>query len=85
MQTAAEIKTVHVYPPIPIRSMDWMAYDARWDGDPESAHHYAIGYGATEEAAIADCRAEMDAREPIADPTSAIEGIRADLREIMEG
>lgn len=62
MNTASQIKTQHVYPPIPIRSFDWMAYDADWDGDPETAHNYAIGYGATEEAAIEDCRAEMETR-----------------------
>ena len=39
------IQTEYVYPPIPIRTMDWCAYR-----DPEGRH----GWGATEEEAIAD-------------------------------
>lgn len=41
------IKVSHVYPPIPIRSMDWCAY---YDGEEEGAQ----GWGPTEQAAIAD-------------------------------
>jgi hypothetical protein len=58
-----EVVTVHVYPPIPIRSFDWMAYEAAWDGDPETAHGYAIAYGATEAEAVAEVRAIMTFRE----------------------
>jgi len=42
------IKTSFVYPPIPKRDFDWEAYfDGYEPGD-------ALGYGATEEEAIAD-------------------------------
>jgi hypothetical protein len=42
------IKTSFVYPPIPTRDFDWEAYiDGYEPGD-------ALGYGATEEEAIAD-------------------------------
>ena len=42
------IKTSFVYPPIPIRSFDWQAFEDGYEpGD-------ALGWGATEEEAIAD-------------------------------
>ena len=48
--TDPKIVTTHVYPPIPIRSFDWSAVlDGYEPGCP-------IGWGATEEAAIADLR-----------------------------
>jgi len=40
------IQTENVYPPIPIRTMDWVAYR-----DPECGPR---GWGRTEEEAIAD-------------------------------
>lgn len=43
------IVVVHVFPPIPIRGFDYMAY-YRGEEDERMDH----GYGATEEAAIAD-------------------------------
>lgn len=42
------IVTVHVFPPIPCRRMDWCAYP---DGEEEDGNY---GWGATEAAAIAD-------------------------------
>lgn len=42
------IKTVHVYPPIPIRRFDWCAYE---DGTEE---YGPIGWGETESAALLD-------------------------------
>lgn len=48
------IKTVHQYPPIPIRDFDWAAYDDNtYDGAPDAGPQ-CVGYGPTEEAAIAD-------------------------------
>ena len=45
-----KVKTEHVYPPIPVRQFDWMAYDdATYDG-PGSL----TGHGATEAEAVAD-------------------------------
>lgn len=44
------IITVHEYPPIPIRSFDWVAYR---DGNEEGAR----GWGSTEAAAISDLEA----------------------------
>lgn len=46
-----KIVTVHVYPPIPLRTMDWCAY---YDGTEETGHY---GWGATEFEAVADLRA----------------------------
>ena len=43
-----KIKTVHVRPPVPSRDHDWLAYR---DGCEEEG---VYGYGATEDAAIAD-------------------------------
>jgi len=52
-QTAASIRTTFIYPPIPIRSMDWSAIDdSTYDGAEDS--HCPIGYGATEADAIRD-------------------------------
>lgn len=48
MSAQRKIVTSHVYPPIPIRSMDWCAY---YDGEEENGKY---GWGATEEAAIKD-------------------------------
>lgn len=42
------IKTNHIYPPIPIRQFDWMAW---YDGEEETGHN---GYGTTEQAAVND-------------------------------
>lgn len=50
-----KIVTSHEYPPIPVRSFDWVAY---FEGDEEGGPR---GYGATEEEAIADLRAENPA------------------------
>lgn len=44
-----KIITHYVYPPIPWRTEDWLAYH---DGDDDKPHRY--GWGATEEAALAD-------------------------------
>lgn len=43
-----EYELTHVYPPIPIRSMDWRATRKGYEpGDP-------MGYGRTEQEAITD-------------------------------
>lgn len=45
-----KIITHYAYPPIPIRSMDWVAY---YDGDePDDDGAMACGHGPTEQAAI---------------------------------
>lgn len=46
------LKTEFVYPPIPIRSFDWSAYDD--DDCMCSECHPTIGYGETKQAAVAD-------------------------------
>lgn len=49
-----KINTRHEFPPIPIRSFDWVATDDNFDlGCP-------IGYGATEAAAIADLLQQLE-------------------------
>lgn len=62
-----DIRTVHVYPPIPIRTLDWQAYDAdTMDrcGDPECLCHkkHPVGAGATEQEAVADLLEQMQDR-----------------------
>lgn len=54
------IVTSFVHPPIPVRSMDWQAYDSdTYDGAEDS--RCPIGRGATEEAAIADLMEQVTA------------------------
>ena len=52
------IKTTHVYPPIPIRDFDWSAIDADTydEGSP-------IGTGKTEAEAIADLMQQIEEAE----------------------
>ena len=50
-----QIKTSHIYPPIPIRSYDWMAYV---DGHEEDT--WLQGYGATEAQAIAELQERIE-------------------------
>lgn len=47
-----KILTSFVYPPIPIRSFDWVAYFDGYDGAPDSKDIH--GTGATEQEAIDD-------------------------------
>ena len=51
-----EILTSHIYPPIPIRSFDWCAFFAEEEGYEDAR----IGWGATEEEAIADLKEQVD-------------------------
>jgi hypothetical protein len=53
------IKTSFVYPPIPIRNFDWSAVDAStYDGEGSP-----IGYGETEQEAIADLLQQIEERQ----------------------
>lgn len=53
------IRTEHVFPPIPIRSCDWVAYDENtYDGAPDAGPQI-VGYGSTEHEAIADFREQL--------------------------
>ena len=48
------LTTVYEFPPIPVRSFDWKAFDAdTYDGAP-GAGTQIVGRGATEAEAIAD-------------------------------
>lgn len=74
------IITTFVYPPIPIRTMDWQAhYDD--DDDPTDGHQCATGHGRTETEAVIDlienhprypdCERDLPrtlARRPLPDP-----------------
>lgn len=48
------IKTVRIFPPIPIRSHDWCAYDS--EADPELGPY---GWGETEQGAIDDLKDQL--------------------------
>jgi hypothetical protein len=51
--TARRVITEHVFPAIPTRRWDWIAYLEEFDlGEP-------VGMGSTEEAAIADLQQEL--------------------------
>ena len=52
-----QIRTEYIYPPIPIRSFDWCAYD-----DDLGADCSPVGYGATEQEAIDDLMEQIDGR-----------------------
>lgn len=53
MSKLAKIITSHICPPVPSRQFDWSATEDGYEpGD-------AIGYGATEDAAIADLRMQL--------------------------
>jgi hypothetical protein len=53
-----KIKTNYEYPPIPIRDYDWSAIDDdTYDGAEDS--HCPIGWGRTEEEAIADLMQQL--------------------------
>lgn len=58
--TTRKIVTSHVFPPIPVREMDWCAH---YDGEEEAGDY---GWGRTEEDAIADfianCAEDHDER-----------------------
>jgi len=51
-----KVVTEFVYPPIPIRDMDWSAHDSdSYDGAPDSGRRaHIIGWGKTEADAIAE-------------------------------
>lgn len=49
-----KITTQHVYPPIPIRTRDWMACLEDSDGDGPQ------GWGKTEAEAIADLKQQLE-------------------------
>lgn len=50
------IRTEHVFPPIPDRRFDWSAVD----DDTYDGPGCPIGWGPTEEAAIADLKEKME-------------------------
>jgi hypothetical protein len=51
-----DIRTSHDRPPIPTRAADWSAYDHEtYDGAEDSGQlAHMVGYGATDQEAIAD-------------------------------
>ena len=60
------LETVFVYPPIPIRSCDWTAYDGNtldgdFDGEGDFRYTCPVGWGATEAEAIADFFDQLEA------------------------
>jgi hypothetical protein len=61
------IVTSFDYPPIPIRSMDWSAIDSdTYDCDCDQDGFFSrspVGYGATEEKAVADLLEQIAERE----------------------
>ena len=56
-----KIRTTFVYPPIPIRDFDWSATDDdTYDGAEDSGNRNQIGYGRTEQEAVADLMAILE-------------------------
>lgn len=54
------IETNHISPPVPSRRFDWSATLGTYDGAPDSPNRHQIGYGATEQEAIEDLKAQLD-------------------------
>ncbi len=52
-----KIKTHFEHPPIPVRHFDWSAID----DDTYDGHGCTIGYGATEQEAVADLLEQLEA------------------------
>ena len=50
------VRTAHIFPPIPIRNFDWIAYD---DGNEEGP----TGFGRTQQDAIDNFCLQADQRE----------------------
>jgi len=70
-----KLKTEHVFPPIPDRNSDWMAYDENtYDGAEDS--HPIVGWGPTEEAAKADFMDQWMEQEAERDMKSAMRQMR---------
>lgn len=57
-----KIHTHHVYPPIPVRDMDWSAVTDDYDGAEDSSTRHQIGRGATEQEAINDLLEQLEDR-----------------------
>ncbi len=57
MNKSFMVRVGYVYPPIPIRTMDWCAYE---DGKEEDRNY---GYGKTPGEALAELAAIIDERE----------------------
>jgi hypothetical protein len=51
-ESAVKLKTSYDYPPIPIRTMDWAAFEAESCGCGEC--HNIVGHGRTKGEAVAD-------------------------------
>jgi hypothetical protein len=57
-----KIRTDYWPKPIPTHRFDWIAIDDdTYDGAPDSGNRNQIGYGATEEEAIADLLEQLSA------------------------
>jgi hypothetical protein len=61
------VKTSFDYPPIPVRHMDWSAwdddtYDASYEGEEDGWKSSPIGHGATEQEAIDDLLEQISSR-----------------------
>lgn len=54
-----KIRTEFIYPPIPIRTMDWCAID----GDSYDGPGCPVGYGETEQEAINDLLEQIEERK----------------------
>lgn len=70
-----KITTQFVYPPIPVRTMDYSAIDDdTYDGAPDA--HCPVGHGATEEEAIRNLAEQWEELE-----LAELERLEADARE----
>ena len=61
MWRGTKIETDYVFPPIPDRRFDWCAVTEDYDGAEDSNH--PIGYGRTEQEAIADLIEQLEDEE----------------------
>ena len=57
------LRTEHVFPPIPLRTFDWCAYDEdTYDGAPDGGPQI-VGWGRTEAEAVAHFREQWEERQ----------------------
>ena len=58
-----KINTSFVYPPIPVRNMDWIATTDNYDCDCDQDGYFSthpVGHGATEQEAIQDLLNQLE-------------------------
>ena len=59
----SKVVTSFIYPPIPVRNMDWQVVLDNYDGTPDS--HSPMGHGTTERIAVLTLREACEMRDDL--------------------